>query len=594
MDSEPAFEMYAVTDPGQEGLFVVDASDTTSQDNTGTIVVSTHGTRFIRQFTGPVSVRWFGAKGDGSVDDAPAIQSAVDYAQVTGEPVRNGGALGLSVYFPAGLYTIAEPIILDPTKRPLRVFGDGRHSCIQGMDGDDVIDAIFWFDTTRNRIANGWRFHDLYLVAGIRPSGGTNVTYGIRGHLTRSVFRDLVIQSFSREDGAGIYFGYGWSNTIETCSILHCRSAIRSLDNNLNSVNIVNCLLRQSRGPAIYFPQSMGGLLVHIRGCTIEGNWGPAILVEGSLRGLDVSDCYFEVNCTEPHQLKDRDESVHADIVIGTHLQEAGPIRISNNLVNQNIGLPNDNGYFVVCHSASGGLEIVDTRVENPPAPRTRRLVRLGPSATPSYLVRNVSIRSTSVQRPDADFEVLEIDQLEGLVNSFHETSIEGVEQVNYCPPPSEFSVVHTQGGGTLSGSAQRYRMFPTWEITADAGPSDIFGFVLDVDEHPELAGKYVYLACYAKPSDTDTGAVLWTSQLGAQVEDPPGDTQWRVLSYVDKLPTSGTVEFGIGAISGGSSSNLQIAKPVLAEVGARFDKFDNVSLALMSGLGRAAFLRSL
>lgn len=54
-----------------------------------------------------VSVKDFGAVGNGVVDDAPAIQAAVDAIRTaTG---GNGGAL----YFPAGTYNLASPVIFD-------------------------------------------------------------------------------------------------------------------------------------------------------------------------------------------------------------------------------------------------------------------------------------------------------------------------------------------------------------------------------------------------------------------------------------------------------------------------------------------------
>lgn len=70
--------VYYVTDPGQEGHFIYDAADTVSADNTGTIIVSSAGARLKRVVDGAVNVRWFGAKGNGTTDDAPAFQQAVD------------------------------------------------------------------------------------------------------------------------------------------------------------------------------------------------------------------------------------------------------------------------------------------------------------------------------------------------------------------------------------------------------------------------------------------------------------------------------------------------------------------------------------
>lgn len=60
------------------GEFYFDASDTTSTDNIGTIIVTTGGARWKREYSGPVDVTWFGAIGDGVTSDSTAFQNAAD------------------------------------------------------------------------------------------------------------------------------------------------------------------------------------------------------------------------------------------------------------------------------------------------------------------------------------------------------------------------------------------------------------------------------------------------------------------------------------------------------------------------------------
>src|SRR5205823_2301496 len=66
----------------------------------GTVIQATGVTtgRWIRIFAGPLSVKWFGAKGDASTDDTTAIQRAIQ-ALPSGS-TYNGG----TIWFPPGDY----------------------------------------------------------------------------------------------------------------------------------------------------------------------------------------------------------------------------------------------------------------------------------------------------------------------------------------------------------------------------------------------------------------------------------------------------------------------------------------------------------
>lgn len=55
---------FYTTDLGQEGNWYYDTTDTTSSDNTGTILVTADGKRIKRVISDAVNVKWFGAKGD--------------------------------------------------------------------------------------------------------------------------------------------------------------------------------------------------------------------------------------------------------------------------------------------------------------------------------------------------------------------------------------------------------------------------------------------------------------------------------------------------------------------------------------------------
>jgi len=78
------------------GAFRYDASDTTTADNAGTVIVDAAGRRWKRQYSGAINVRWFGATGlDATADQSTAIFAAVAACEAAGRG---------TVYFPDGTY----------------------------------------------------------------------------------------------------------------------------------------------------------------------------------------------------------------------------------------------------------------------------------------------------------------------------------------------------------------------------------------------------------------------------------------------------------------------------------------------------------
>ncbi len=75
---------YLVTDKGREGLFYYDSKDVTSADNNGTIIVN-GSKRYKRLYSGPLDVRWFGAKNDwngsAGTDNTSAFLAAIKAAE---------------------------------------------------------------------------------------------------------------------------------------------------------------------------------------------------------------------------------------------------------------------------------------------------------------------------------------------------------------------------------------------------------------------------------------------------------------------------------------------------------------------------------
>lgn len=96
-------DIYYTTNIGQEGEWYYDPNDTTSNDNLGTILVSTNGMRFKRVIeNGQINVTWFGAIGDEDPNKASANTAAFYAASQTLWGV--GGEL----LIPPGTYIVGQ------------------------------------------------------------------------------------------------------------------------------------------------------------------------------------------------------------------------------------------------------------------------------------------------------------------------------------------------------------------------------------------------------------------------------------------------------------------------------------------------------
>lgn len=570
MTTAPANLFYFVTDSGMEGLFRYEPTDTKSTDNTGTVVVSAGQGRFKRVFSGPLNVRWFGAKGDGQADDAPAIQRAIDTAQTT----------GASVYIPAAVnfYALKKPIVITSARLPIRVFGDGpvytradKGSVLRAhpsITADNPLEAIILFTDTRFVTHNSFEDFTIY--------GGHVTKYGIYSNkLTNTKFSRL---EFRHTLVAGLAIGYGWCNDVLDCHFAHNKGdGIATVSYAVNNLNIVNCRIVYNTGIGLNITDSAQG--VRVTGCQFEQIRSAAIVAQAHIRTLQVTGNYFEYCAVDGYRFTDPDRLIRAYVVVnGTKnigtintAEPSGAVNISDNFVAlAHVTAP---VYFVAAYSGYGGVQIVNNSIVD--ANRKHAFVVTGTSKTGAGArVENLVMHGNGVPwnlQPGTQISNLDITDLAGATTDLHTATIEGVYRTNYAPSLSRFNRISTGKGGYFRDKDQEYRTHDVHEILGTAD-TDTWGFTISLADHPELAGKYVYFACFVKASDTTTGPVLYTSQLGARTATYATTADWHVVSYVDKLPATGTVKFGIGKTSSSSTSKLLVARPVLAEVGVRFD----------------------
>ncbi|QIP12025.1 hypothetical protein G8759_04945 [Spirosoma aureum] len=160
-----------ITDSGKQGIFILDTNDITTPDNTGTVLVTRSKLRYKRVIEGAISVRWFGAKGDGSnTDDSPAIQAAINFATELQDPAKDGAfsskwkGRDLTVYLPLGTYKINHTIHISGTIK-LQGSAGGAYAgtqLIQGVTGISMISL----DAGSDKVSNATVIEDIIFKSG--------------------------------------------------------------------------------------------------------------------------------------------------------------------------------------------------------------------------------------------------------------------------------------------------------------------------------------------------------------------------------------------------------------------------------------------
>jgi hypothetical protein len=96
----PAGYQFSLEEGGRSGLFVVKAGTPAADPQEGIYVVLTNGNYAERLYSGALNVKWFGAIGDGAVDDTLSVQTAANFSD----------ALGKFLYCESGEYRLTSTI----------------------------------------------------------------------------------------------------------------------------------------------------------------------------------------------------------------------------------------------------------------------------------------------------------------------------------------------------------------------------------------------------------------------------------------------------------------------------------------------------
>lgn len=120
---------YAAIGDGGEGLFRITATATTA-DNGIYFTSNTAGYYFVRQYTGSINLKWFGAKGDNVTDDYTAITNCITAAQAGSQ---------ILIQAPIGYYRTSRQLVFSGVGLRGTSKVGTNFSALQPFTGDSVI-----------------------------------------------------------------------------------------------------------------------------------------------------------------------------------------------------------------------------------------------------------------------------------------------------------------------------------------------------------------------------------------------------------------------------------------------------------------------
>ena len=194
-----------ITTSGVAGMFWRDASDTTSADNGGTIIVDGSGRRWKRFIVGYWNVKWFGVKGDGVTDDTIAINLALV------------AAAGFVLVFDPATYIVDGTLLRVYSNTTVRGYG----ATLKLKAGTYSTTRYFFGTNTGITYDAGYAETAYVDIAGITLDGNiANVTttdscYGINAYRTRSFFvSDVKIKDLPGTIGGGYGIAFSYSTDV--------------------------------------------------------------------------------------------------------------------------------------------------------------------------------------------------------------------------------------------------------------------------------------------------------------------------------------------------------------------------------------------
>lgn len=198
-----------------EGIYIAPDSDDTGASGA-----------WVRQFSGSVDARWFGAAGDGTTDCAPAIQAAIDLFESLSQ--------GATIALPRGSVRMLSGVTSEGAGIFIR--GEGREATIVRPEGSF---DVFTFVSTHR----GWGLLDLSVKYGTRPTGSLvlQANFALSG-VVRNIYCENIANGFS--------IGNAQATSIENIEMWNFSHDAILFSGSLNDVFMQNVFLNGTHNAA--------------------------------------------------------------------------------------------------------------------------------------------------------------------------------------------------------------------------------------------------------------------------------------------------------------------------------------------------------
>jgi hypothetical protein len=239
-----------------------------------------------------VSVKDFGAVGNNVADDTAAIQAAIDYAKTTAK----------RLYIPPGTYIISGAGLAYSS-------GGNGGVLIEGTSTTDInanTGSVLKYTGTGScfTFSGGPVYSSIKNITFLAINGNGAVGVDINAAWYVDIDQCTFRYFKSSTAGAGVKIryssgGFAGVTTIKNCYIAECYGGILTQEENINVVNIENCVLIDNiigfrHGYSSSVPVSSRN--INFNNVLFEGNVDHDIYSYGGAQNWTITGCYFEQN----------------------------------------------------------------------------------------------------------------------------------------------------------------------------------------------------------------------------------------------------------------------------------------------------------